>query len=250
LNIYPGVPANGSTYTFTNWKGETSTLPMTAQVKRWMEEPNDESPKGYGQGLINVTSVNIDDFNLNPYNYLKDSSGNWIYDTVYLGAWDSNNGKSYSTSAISAIRDFIIAGRGYISGHDTPWTPFADLIGIKSYDNTSTGTWIGNTQITVSKSGFVSSFPWNLGDLNTVLTTPFSHVSSQYHTGNIWFKYVSPSSFADTPTVDGVAGTSNFYLGTYNNTAFIQTGHSNGAASPDEQKILANVFYYLANKGV
>lgn len=252
LNIYPGVPANGSTYTFTNWKGETSTLPMTAQVKRWMEEPNDESPKGYGQGLINVTSVNIDDFNLNPYNYLKDSSGNWIYDTVYLGAWDSNNGKVYSEEAVNAIKSLIAAGKGYIGGHDTlghlagTTNTLESTVGIINY----TSSWCSNSEITVSKSGFVSSFPWNLGDLNTKLNVPISHVTNQFYIGDVWFKYVPTSGFVETTTVNGTAGTNNFYLGTFNNTAFIQTGHSNGVASPDEQKILANVFYYLANKGV
>jgi hypothetical protein len=250
LNIYPGVPSDGSTYTFTNWKGETVTLPMTAQVKKWMEEPNDESPKGYGQGLISIECVNIDDFNLNPDNYLKDSSGHYKYDTVYLGAWDSNNGKSYSNNAINAITQYINAGHGYISGHDTPWVSFGSLMGIKEYSNTSSAGFTGNTKITVSKSGFISSFSWNLGDSGTELIVPFSHVSNQFHTGDIWFKYEAPDGFSDVTTVDGVSGTCNFYLGTYNNTAFIQTGHSNGIASSDEQKILANVFYYLANKGV
>ncbi len=250
LNIYPGIPADGSTYTFTNWKGETATLPMTAQVKKWMEEPNDESPKGYGQGLISIECINIDDFNLNPDNYLKDSSGHYKYDTVYLGAWDSNNGKSYSANSINAITQYINAGHGYISGHDTPWISFGNLMGIKEYNNTSSGGFTGNTKITVSKSGFISSFPWDLGDSGTELIVPFSHVSNQFHTGDIWFKYEPPDGFIDVTTVDGVSGTCNFYLGTYNNTAFIQTGHSNGTASPDEQKILANVFYYLANKGV
>lgn len=251
LNIYPGEA--GGTYTFTNWKGETFTLPMTAQVKRWMEEPNDESPKGYGQGLINVDCINITDFNNSPYNYLKDSSGNWKYDTVYLGAWDCNNGLYYNSTAVTAIKNLIAAGKGYISGHDTlcfnsaTQNTLESNVGIILYN---TGSWCANTEITINKSGFISSFPWNLGELNTQLTVPMSHVTYQFHTGDIWFKYAPPTGFVEMTDINGVSGTNNFYLGTYKNTAFIQTGHSGGVASPDEQKILANVFYYLANKGV
>ena len=32
---------------------------------------------------------------------------------------------------------------------------------------------------------------------------------------------------------------------TYNNIAMIQTGHSNGAATSDEQKILSNLIFYM-----
>ena len=39
---------------------------------------------------------------------------------------------------------------------------------------------------------------------------------------------------------------SNFYLTTWNNTAMIQTGHSNGQSTPDEQKLLANTLFYLS----
>lgn len=250
LNIYPGTV--GTTYTFTNWKGNTYTLPSTAQCKRWMEEPNDESPKGYGQGLINIDCVDIDDFNLNPNSYLKDGSGNYKYDTVYLGAWDSNNGKVYSEIAVTAIKNLVASGKGYIGGHDTlaylagTVNTLESTLGIIDY---ATGAWFSGTEITVEKSGFVSSFPWNLGDCGTKLTIPNSHVTNQFYTGDVWFKYKT-AGLTDITNVGGESGTNDFYLGTYRNTAFIQTGHSNGAASADEQKILANVFYYLANKGV
>ncbi len=47
-------------------------------------------------------------------------------------------------------------------------------------------------------------------------------------------------------TYNGHSGTNNFYLTTWNNVAMIQTGHSNCAATPDEQKVLANTLFYLA----
>ena len=250
LNIYPGT--TGATYTFANWKGEKFTLPQTAQCKRWMEEPNDESPKGYGQGLISVDCVDIANFNADPYSYLKNPNGSWKYDTIYQGAWDSNNGKSYSTIAVEAIKDVINSGLGYIGGHDTishlAATANTLEVNIGIITHQVAGGWCMNNKISVTKLGMPSSFPWNLGDPGTILDIPISHVTNQYYTGDIWFKFIPPPSFVDTATVNGVSGTDNFYLGTYNNTAFIQTGHSNGAATNDEQKILANVFYYLSNK--
>ena len=37
----------------------------------------------------------------------------------------------------------------------------------------------------------------------------------------------------------------NYYLTTWNNTAMIQTGHSNGQSTEDERKVLANTLFYL-----
>ena len=36
-----------------------------------------------------------------------------------------------------------------------------------------------------------------------------------------------------------------YYLTTWNNTAMIQTGHSNGNSTEDERKVLANTLFYL-----
>ena len=38
------------------------------------------------------------------------------------------------------------------------------------------------------------------------------------------------------------------YLSTYGNNAFIQTGHSNGSATEDEQKIIANIIFYTMSQ--
>ena len=250
LNIYPGT--TGETFTFTNFNNDTYTMPVTAQVKRWMEEPNDESPKGYGQGLVEVNAVDINDFNIDPYKYLKDINGNWKYDVIYLGAWDCNNELYYNTAAMKSIESWISAGKGYISGHDTLGyssnlnNELESYVGIKNYANPTGGC--SNNKIKITKNGLVNSFPWNLGDINTELIVPLSHVTSQFYTGDVWFKYEPPVGFIETTEVDNVSGSDNFFLGTYKNTAFIQTGHSKGVASADEQKILANVFYYLAGK--
>ncbi|MEE1253005.1 MAG: Cna B-type domain-containing protein, partial [Bacteroidales bacterium] len=58
---------------------------------------------------------------------------------------------------------------------------------------------------------------------------------TQYAKGDIWLEFVGGGPYGPN---------NNFYLTTYNNCAMIQTGHSNGSATPDEQKILANLIFY------
>ena len=57
--------------------------------------------------------------------------------------------------------------------------------------------------------------------------------------------YIYTENF--TPSVDEQAlGANNkYYLTTWNNTAMIQTGHSNGQSTEDERKVLANTLFYL-----
>ncbi len=68
LNIYPdycwinssACSEIGGIYLdseFTTWDGETLTLPQSARLKRWMEEPTSGYPKGYGMGIIEVTPL-------------------------------------------------------------------------------------------------------------------------------------------------------------------------------------------------
>ena len=68
--------------------------------------------------------------------------------------------------------------------------------------------------------------------------------------GNVWIElingnYIYTEKF--TPSVDEQAlGANNkYYLTTWNNTAMIQTGHSNGQSTEDERKVLANTLFYL-----
>lgn len=88
------------------------------QIKNWMED------NGYGKGIIETDAVYIDDFNDDPNKYLKDASGNWQYDVIFFGTWDSNAGKDLSTFSTEAVQQHIKAGRGIVFGHDTivSWT--------------------------------------------------------------------------------------------------------------------------------
>lgn len=212
-------------------------------VKGWMENPNSESENGYGKGLITVDEVNIDTFNSNPYAYLKDSNGDWKYDVVYEGAWDWNNYRDFSAQAATAMREFIEAGRGFLCGHDCMTTglgttqlpkntnKLADKLNVTL---TSSGGIFGN-KVRLYKKGLLTNYPWNIGDVGTVLSVPQSHTTGQFANGDIWLRYEGQGNVGN-----------NFYLTTWNNTAMIQTGHSSGKATPDEQKILANTLFYLS----
>ena len=263
LNIYPG---NGENITFTTWDGETCTLPKSASLKKWMEEPNSENSKGYGKGIIEVIPVTVDELNKNPELVLKNNDGSWKYDVIMLGSWDNNGGKIPSNEAIYLISDFIDSGRGFLAGHDTIRGGDGTIQGlglIRDKFNIKVGYWRNpsaptdeghhfsggfiSNKINVRKTGLLTNYPWNIGDLGTQLTVPNSHSTSNFAYGDIWMTYPEGSllTWNDTNIPANLYPHSNFYLTTWNNTAMIQTGHSNGQATPDEQKLLANTLFYL-----
>ena len=255
LNIHPN---KGDIETFTNWKGNTFSLPKSASLKRWMEEPNQENSRGYGKGLISVDTVTLNDFNNNPNKYLKNANETWKYDVVFIGSWDCNGSCTLdgdiSEQASVDLENFIKDGRGFLAGHDVIHPNHANVNKLRSYINVKIGDidipTVGNTGTTspagpigieIQRKGFLTNYPWNIGDVGTKLTIPKTHTSSQYAYGDVWMKF---SDEPDKFTIDG--GVSNFYLTTWNNAALIQTGHSKGQATEDEQKLLANTLFYLS----
>lgn len=201
------------------------------QMKSWVVNT------GYGKGIIQVDSVSIDQFNRNPQGYLQDSQGNWKYDVLFFGTWDSNNGKDLTSQSSSWTRKFIEAGRGVIFGHDTirqDWQQqFNQLahyagIGLQQPDYTK------YNKVIVMKTGLFTTYPNYIGTTGTVLTIPTAHnVGQVVTTGTSWLKFYK-----------GNYNNANQYLTTYNNCAMIQTGHSSGQATSDEQKILQNLIFY------
>lgn len=202
-------------------------------LKSWMET------NGYGKGIMQVTPVSISNFNSNPTSYLKDSNGNWIYDVIVFGFWDSNNSCDLSSTSASLVESYILTGRGVIFGHDTVSTYcghpyFASLAKYINMTTNNSYTYAPTTSITLSRKGIFTTFPWNIGVVGTILNIPSTHDVDQAANGDIW-----------VTLNNGISGNRNFYLTTYNNCAMIQTGHSSGAATDDEQKILANLIFYM-----
>lgn len=293
LNIYPPV---GESVTFINWRGQRFTLPKAASLKRWMEEPNAEHPRGYGMGLIDVDAVPIPEFNANPAGYLKNPDGSWKYDVIFNGSWDVNAGYDLNANSLPVVEQFIKSGRGYLTGHDTMfgdqatnvytrrlrqyfrikvgnpwgyWNAPPGEIDYKLPGRANYPSWIGSATVRIVRKGLLTNYPWRIGEPGAVLRVPFSHSTSQYVFGDVWLAYTNDSrvgyaggsgwqfyeagqapSYVMNPgppdDPDDPGGTNNFYLVTWSNTAMINTGHSNGEATPDEQKIIANTLFYLA----
>ena len=75
------------------------------------------------------------------------------------------------------------------------------------------------------------------------------------HFGNTWMefidteKYEFDSEWQKEVNFDKLPKTPEYnykyYLTTWNNTAMIQTGNSNGESTEDERKVLANTLFYL-----
>ena len=251
LNIYPVVTP---TVSFTTWQGKSYTLPKSASLKMWMETPNEYNSKGYGKGLISVDTVSISNFNANPDAYLKNADGSYKYDVLYFGAWDSNGNQDLTATAETKADTFIKTGRGVLFGHDTmvdndrismpnffKLAHYCDIQTIPKY------TILGGTQIKVAKKGLLTNYPWKIGDMGTVLNIPMSH-SNQLAFGDVWMTYQQPYTYNGSAeaTGSGGQGTNTFYLTSWSNCAMIQTGHSDGEATPDEQRVTANTLFYLA----
>jgi len=270
LNIYPdskNMPVPGKTK-FTTWDGETLTLPNSALLKKWMEEPNKEHAKGYGKGLMEVTPISVDAFNVDPRGTLIDSKGEYKYDVIMYGSWDDCSYHPINAEGYKAIHDFLKSGRGYLGGHDTLWYNWVDedeaikeasvgdyreLFNIRFF-NEDYGYEVGNDReygvsfesstVILKKKGLLTSYPWSLGDIGTKLTVPTTHAWDKLMMGDIWMAFPE-NTYRGPEVLKPSAPYVNSYLHTWNNTTYTEIGHSNGAATADEQKILANALFYL-----
>lgn len=234
-------------------------------LKTWMETAvYDESGNltTYGKGIIKVDKCTINQFNANPDGYLG-TGGNWNYDVIVFGFWDGNNAYSASlgegtidltTTSRGKVEKFIKAGKGVLFGHDvvvgynpqyrTNYNWLADrYLGVNSSAAINSGS-SRYTYIKIHKKGLFSSYPWYLGDEGTVIgPIPKTHDWDQLvTTGKIFVTGVN----ADGSNVAIHANSAGaLYLVVNNNVAMIMTGHSDGASSNAENKLLANTLFYL-----
>ena len=63
--------------------------------------------------------------------------------------------------------------------------------------------------------------------------------------GNYWDEYSEIKNDQQAERELPKVMNQKYYLTTWNNTAMIQTGHSSGASTEDERKVLANTLFYL-----
>jgi len=235
LNVYPDIATSNT-------------------LQTWMQDPD------IGLGKIIVTPVTINNFNSNPDSYLKDASGRYQYDVIMFGSWDRNNYCDLSLVSADAVKTFLNSGRGVLFGHDTQ-TSLSDggkkINFISLSDKTKLdidpsddrrNLWRSSTKIKVINDGFLLKYP-HLIPYESILTIPCAHSTGQLACGIVWMNFPDPlenpcNGTAPETIMNG--GTNNFYLTTWNNAAMIQTGHSNGASTLDERKVIANTLWYLA----
>jgi len=230
LNVYPDVAGSNV-------------------LKTWMDDP------AIGFGKILVTSVSLANFNGNPNGYLKDGNGNYKYDVIMFGSWDSNNHIDINSTSANAVRTFLDAGRGVLFGHDTQCQLFSNFSSLRDKTNLDIDMsnirmhlFRGSDATKVVNDGFLLKYPHFI-PYNVNLTVPYTHTGGQTAKGIVWmnFPVTNGSYTAASQIVNG--GTNDFYLTTWNNAAMVQTGHSltrGVPATTDEKKIIANTLWYLA----
>ena len=265
LNVYPDSSAVNENISFTTYDGENVTIKKSASLKQWMETPNADDSRGYGRGLIEVTPVSITDFNNNPSTYLfKEDNGEYNYQVVVFGTWDSNGSQDISQAAEDVMRVYLQEGNSCIMGHDTianSATNDRNFNDLRSYFNlklyqldniTLPGGGVQEfvnlnqpspTNVTLRTNNVFTTYPWKIGNAGDVLSVPQCHTVGQIAYGNVEITFSSTGDLTDQYG----NGNWNYYLTVYNNTAMIQTGHSNCEATSDEQKIWANLLFYLGD---
>ena len=278
LNVYPTHSPTSAgeikrvTFNYKNGP-QNVNLNKSASLKVWMEggtmvedgvvtnyEAYGRNPKT-GQQLIYVTPMNAQEFNAHPENV-------WNYDIVMFGTWDGNGTTPDQPSehAVNVIEEYIKKGYGVLCGHDTIGCAYGltGLSRLKSYFGIITGYWStsqpGNIQgvdyqeswgyrsnrVKVTRQGLLTNFPWEL-PLGSIQTVPIAHTCANASVSDTWMEF-SNGDWWGGPYAHEGNGNAKYYLTTKNNTAMIQTGHSNCESTEDERKILANTLFYLKQR--
>lgn len=223
---FQSIPANDNVKVL-------QVYPYTPQLVDWVN--------AYGQGKITCDAVTFETFNADPDRV-------WDYDVIVFGFWDGNNSKDLTTESLEVVKSYISKGYGVLFGHDTMNSArIANFNSLASYCNVELAPYdtewqqysSNGSQVTIAKKGLLTNYPYQIGDVGTVLTIPYSHSVGQQTLGDVWMTFTNQ----ENPVYKA-------YLSTWNNCALIQTGHSNGAATVDEQKLLMNTLFYLSQRTV
>lgn len=210
-----------------------------------------------GRSMIDITEMYLEDYNKNPNAYLKDANGKYKYDVLVFGTSDWNGKEDLSSIGASATDDFIQAGRGVLFGHDTilsavntnPWwgtsanhpnfNQLAHYVGIYA-DGTYALTSRHSSTVKIVNRGLLTSFPNQLNA--STLSIPSTHAFGQYvnSSSTIWM------TLFDDMRANDHGFLTDWYLVSKDNTAMIQTGHSDTTPPTlDEEKVFANTIFYL-----
>ena len=237
----------GIDYTLVDEVKCLQVYPVTqasSQLKTWMET------NGYGKGIIKIDAISMATFNANPELYLRDADGNYKYDVIFFGTWDSNGNIFFNTNSANSTENYIKSGRGCIMGHDIlGWNSnvtskpsdiieqLAPYFAVTFAPYEGTYSYARSNKVQITKKGLFTNYPWYIGEVGTILTIPEAHNVGQVANGKIWLQFYGSNSYP-------IGNIKNSYLTTNNNCGMIMTGHSNGQATIDEQKIIANLIFY------
>ncbi len=217
-------------------------------LRNWMEKTLDQSGEPAGRGLFAIDAISIEEYNRDPERYLMEEGGTYRYDVLMFGTYDANAYRDLTELSYGATSRFIQSGRGVLFGHDTvvhcfpvwnTWFPkFAPELGAVLQSSCVERV---SSRVKVVNGGFLTSYPWKL---DGILNIPPTHSLGQCAGGSlgstVWMAMdVGYNTDPETGAMDAP------YLFSRNQMAMIQTGHSNGQATDDERKIIANTLFYL-----
>lgn len=223
-----------------------NVYPASPYLAQWMTSPLGDTGLTAGMGIFEIDSMHFNEFNPKPDEVMKNKDGSWKYDVIFFGSYDCNGHYDLSDAAYEVVQAFVDDGRGVLFGHDTVcpnfnlvnFTRFADQLGIIAKLDSRV---VPTSSVSVVKIGTMTNYPWVI---RGTLTVPPCHSYGQYVGGTL--KGTEWMTLNATQYFDEETGAhSNFYLVTNNNLGMIQTGHSNGQATDDERKVLANTLFYL-----
>lgn len=215
-----------------------------------------------GANRIKVTSKNIQDFHGTE---IKNADGSWNYDVIVFGFNDCNGGSKndLKEDAYIAVNEFINSNMPVIFGHDTitegiycnsgnghaNFNKFKDKANVELHKARDP---IIATKIKIIKDIDITNIPWQIP--KTELTIPKSHTYGQKVKDKddvaVIFVYDGDNSKENSRTEAQKS-----YLSVKDNVALIQTGHSiqqdqENAATSEEQKLIANLIFYMYRKYV
>ena len=197
-----------------------------------------------GKQLIKVDHVTVKEFETNP-NMI------WNYDVMMHGIWNVNNLNVINDNAIEVVRKYIDAGKGVLISQEALGYQYGNSRGmgkLKDKFNIVVGKWGNNqydvprawayagTKIKQNKSGVITQFPWNTGNIGEKLNIITTHTTSNAAKGDVWFELtdgeyrkeaystvVSEAEFIKSEeeknNVLSREANARYYLTTWNNTA-------------------------------
>lgn len=218
-------------------------------VEKWLNESTvDENGNAttYSRGQMTTTTYTLSEFNANPSSILKKENGQWNYDVIIFGFADANSGGAggdLTEAARDIVKSYLNDGKGAIFGHDTivdnacsyPYfRSLAGYVGVNIVDNV---TYLEDDTVKILRKSLFTTYPNLITESELII--PASHTLGQQVTNGM--------SFLEFKTGGSTVGTDSYpsYLTVYKNCALIQTGHSGGASTSDERRIIANLIFYL-----